>query len=339
MTWRFQPAAVAFEDLRSEWTRLAQMQGSHPLLDVEFVGTLLRYFGKPDVLVGARTDSGRPGVVLVVKKAPGIWETFQPSQAPLGLILFGHQDDTGNDLLDLLAGLPGYALQFGVMQQDSQYAAAPPTLSGKRFERLPHIRTPRLQLQGTFEEYWASRSKKLRENLRRYRRRLEGQGHRLEFVACRAAEQMAACIREYGRLESGGWKGKEGSAVSEENVQGAFYREVLERFCARGQGAVYQLLLDGKAVASRLTLSSNAMLVMLKTAYDEQYAQFAPGILLVEELLKHLYAEGQIRAIEFYGQVKEWHTHFTEESRELYHVNVFRHPCVAAVRKFAKGLR
>jgi len=63
------------------------------------------------------------------------------------------------------------------------------------------------------------------------------QGYKLELKGIRDPGQVAEAIREYGMLEAKGWKSREGTAVTADNAQGRFYREVFERFCARGEGA------------------------------------------------------------------------------------------------------
>jgi len=39
----------------------------------------------------------------------------------------------------------------------------------------------------------------------------------------------------YGILESAGWKGKSGTSIHPENIQGAFYDEVLQSFAPNRQ--------------------------------------------------------------------------------------------------------
>jgi Acetyltransferase (GNAT) domain len=339
MTWVFRPATDCFQESISEWDALNQSIHNHILLDSGFVSLLLRHFGGHDIWYGRSTAPLDMGAILVVKKAPGIWETFQPSQAPLGPLLLSSCERIQDSLRELMAGLPGLALQFAATQLDPDFTTLPPSLAGDLVEYLPHLRTPRLILRGSAQEYWAGRKKKLRENLSRYRRRLEAAGHRLQFTVLRQSADVAAGMREYSRLESTGWKGKDGSAVTFENEQGTFYREVLEYFCGRSEGMICQLYAGDKVIASRLALVRNGMMVMLKTAYDEGFASYAPGMLLMQELVSHLYAERQIKTIEFYGKVNEWHTHWTEDFREIYHLNFFRKKWVGKARALATRLR
>ena len=94
------------------------------------------------------------------------------------------------------------------------------------------------------------RGTNLRHNLARRRRRMDEQKISLELKIHREPENVKECIGEFGRLESKGWKGKDGTAIHEDNAQGRFYREMLEAFCERGEGVIFQWCLDGKVAAS-----------------------------------------------------------------------------------------
>ena len=336
MSWTFQLASKTFESLRNEWDALNRNESDHILLDSCFVGPLLHHFGDHRTLLGIQNGGSHPGMVLVSQKRMGVGETIQLSQAPIGLILLGGADKAGEELLRITRQLPGFALQFSVLQQDPDHTSFPLPESPSHVESLEYIRTARITLPAKFEEYWKSRGTNLRHNLARRRRRLAEKGYSLELHALRQPEQVAEAIREFGKLEAKGWKGREGTAVAEGNVQGHFYREVFEGFCARGQGVIYQLKLNGQIAASDLCLVHNGMMVILKTAYDEELNDFSPAFLMREEEMKELCAAGSMRLIEFYGRVMEWHMRWTDEIRTLYHLTCYRHPWVRQLRKIAK---
>jgi hypothetical protein len=137
-------------------------------------------------------------------------------------------------------------------------------------------------------------------------------------------------------LESTGWKGEEGSAVASDNVQGRFYREMLEIFCNRGEAVIYRLRLNGKTVASDLCLERGGTLVILKTAYDENVQGLSLGLLLHQGIFQSVFEEGKIKVIEFYGRLRDWHTKWTNEIRTMYHINFYRSAWVPKARKILK---
>ncbi len=337
MSWTFQPALTAIGGVRKDWEALNRSR--HILLDPGFVEPLVRHFGNADLVLGAGHNGTKSWLTLLTRKGTGLWETFQPSQSPLGLIVTSDPDASGEQLLEATKRLPGYALQLSIMQQDPDYTSFPPVSGRAEFQYMDYIRTARLPLEGTFEAYWSSRGSNLRHNLARRGRRMKENGLSAELIAFEKPEEVAEAIREYGRLESLGWKGKNGTAVSENNAQGRFYRDVFEHFCSLGEATIYQYRLNGKVAASDLCLRRDSMMIVLKTAYDEELDEFSPALQMRRDITEQLFAGQQVRVVEFYGRVMDWHTRWTDQVRTMYHVNCFRHPWVENVKKVVKKFR
>jgi hypothetical protein len=325
MSWRFYNALQSFSFFSNEWDRINRERGNHILLDSRFVGPLVRYFGSEKTLLAIREKIDQPAVALVECARPGFWQTFQPSQGPLGAILLGGNGyDPAESIRELIHDLPGYAIGFSVTQQDPDFTCFGNLNRALPTETLDYIQTPRLTISGTYEAYWRERSKNLSHNLSRQRRRLTEQGSSLELVAHRGCDAVAGAIQEYGLLESNGWKGEEDSAVAADNVQGRFYREMLESFCSGHEAVIYRLRLNGKTVASDLCLERDGTLVILKTAYDESVQGLSLGLLLHQEIFQAVFDDGKTQTIEFYGRLRDWHTKWTNEIRTMYHINFYR---------------
>jgi hypothetical protein len=339
MTWSFHPALDAFHQLRDRWDALNLAQNNHILLDSGFVAALLRHFASRDVVLGINEDASNPAIALMERKAPGIWETFQPYCAPLGPILYGAGESGRENLVSLMRSLPGYTLQLGVLQQDPDCSGFSALTGCDWIEKSDYIQTARIPLEGTFQEYWAGREGRLRKNNDRLRRRMAEQGLRLDFTVIRDPGDVEDAIRELGRLESKGWKAKEGTAVSVDNAQGRFYQAVFEDFCARGEGIIYQLRIDGHVVATDICVVRGEMIVLLKTAYDEDWSVYSPAFLLREDIVRDLYSGGRVRSFEFYGPLMDYQLRWTRNIRTLYHLTCFRHRWVRSARDFAKRIR
>lgn len=335
MAWQFQSASVTFHEHRERWDKLNAERGAHILLDSLFVECVLRHFGEPDVLLGVQSE-GPGAMALVRRKSPALWETFQPSQAPLGLIVAGQSLGIPEASHSLLGSLPGYALQVSLLHLDPDYLALPATNGSGSIEKLDYIRTARIPLRGTFEDYWQSREGRLRKNNDRLRRRIAEKGLKLEFVTVSDPAGIAEAIREYGVLESTGWKAQQGTAVTADNVQGKFYRDLLESFCTRGEGAIYQLRIDGKIAASDICLMRDKTIVLLKTSYDEAFSVYSPAFLMREDVVRQLYAQGVVKNYEFYGPLMDYQLRWTDDVRTLYHLTCYRHSWVKTFRKLAK---
>jgi len=339
MTWSFHPALDVFHQYRDQWDALNLAQNNHILLDSGFVAALLHNFPSRNVILGINDDSRNPAMALMERKAPGVWETFQRYCAPLGLILYGAGVSAEENLVSLMRSLPGYTIQLGVLQQDPDCSGLSLGNGCDWVEKLDYIQTARIPLDGTFEEYWAAREGRLRKNNDRLRRRMAEKGLRLDFTIIRDPAGVGEAIAEFGRLEAKGWKAKEGTAVSVDNDQGRFYRALLEDFCARGEGVIYQLLIDGQVVAMDICVTRGEMLVLLKTAYDEDLSVYSPAFLLREDIIRELFSGGQVRNFEFYGPLAEYQLRWTRDIRTLYHLTCFRHRWVRSARDLVKRMR
>lgn len=337
--WELHPAKECFAELSKDWDALNQIRGNHVLLDSRFVACSLHHFGCRDLLLATSKNAGGTGIALLRKNKPGFWETFTPSQAPLGFILLSQSDVKGEMVRGLLGTLPGFAMQLALLSQDAESSPWFPVREDSGLEILEIMQTGRVRLEGTFEDYWQSRSSNLRHNLARQRRRLKEQGRRLELVTHKNTDAIAACIGEFGRLESSGWKAELGTAVSKNNVQGRFYRDLFEQFSISEESVIFQLLLDGKVVATDLCLQRAGMLIVLKTTYDESLNHISAALLMREDIVRQLYLEHECRVIEFFGPAKEWHTKWTGDFRPMYHINCHRNAMVSGIRKMIRSVR
>jgi hypothetical protein len=335
MAWHFCSARGGFDARATEWDRLNARLCDHVLLDSRFVAPLVRHFATDRTLLAASTDPSAVGMLLLEEARPGVWSTFQPSQAPLGLALLPPGPRLLLALDDLIRALPGWAVSLSILQQDPQCSPLQSLPREWRVAQVPYITTGRITLAGTFEDYWRRRSGDLRSDVAGRRRRLERRQMRCGFVVDQDGRNARRWLAEYGRLEESGWKGRAGTAVTADNTQGRFYAETLER-CTR-DARCFRLTFDDHTVAAQLAVHRDGTMVFLKTAYDEAFREFAPGLLLTHDIIRFLFAEGRARRFEIYGRADEgWTTKWIEETREMYHVELFRNWVVAAA---ARGLR
>jgi CelD/BcsL family acetyltransferase involved in cellulose biosynthesis len=341
MSWHVVPARD-FALHAGRWQRLHAAGAASPLLAADFVGALLNAFGTGRELLAWRadaTDANEAEVMTIVTPGRlGTWNTFQPAQAPVGLWLQRDARSPERLVPELLRALPGIALMLGVTECDPMLLARPQ--DGAGVHTADYIQTARITLAGSFDEYWNGRGKNLRSNLKKQRKRLAQDGIATRLEILRAPEQMAAAVADYGRLETTGWKGTEGTAVDAGNDQGRFYRAMLEAFARRGAASVYRYWLGERLAAMDLCVEGGGCIVILKTAYDESLGpQLSPALLMREEACRGLFDEARakgLQRIEFYGRVMEWHTRWTDEIRTMYHLNGYRWPALGRLHALAR---
>lgn len=134
--------------------------------------------------------------------------------------------------------------------------------------------------------YWATRSKKLRHNMSRLRRRLEETGD----CAVRWLEDPAEIERAIDAMLE--WKarwarerGLNADVFGTQAFRG-FLLDMVERPVRCGRLRLMALMIDNQPVAVSLAAIDKTRLEGLITTYDPAYATFSPGSLLLTETLQ-----------------------------------------------------
>jgi CelD/BcsL family acetyltransferase involved in cellulose biosynthesis len=127
---------------------------------------------------------------------------------------------------------------------------------------------------------------RLRE-LRRSGRRLADLGALL-FTTATEPPAVAKAIEDFLALEASGWKGTAGTAAARHGNISGFMAAAVRVLAAEGKATVDRISLDGCVIAAAITLRSAGAAWYWKTAYDETFARYAPGILLTMALTERL---------------------------------------------------
>jgi len=128
---------------------------------------------------------------------------------------------------------------------------------------------------------------KKRKELRRQAKRLDELG-KVTFGHQTDARCLEQWIDEFLRLEKTGWKGLGGSALDSDGQTRKFFREALIGAAQAGQLERHDIRLEGTPLAMLVNFHSGRGSFSFKTAFDEAFSRFSPGVLLQLENLKIL---------------------------------------------------
>jgi CelD/BcsL family acetyltransferase involved in cellulose biosynthesis len=117
------------------------------------------------------------------------------------------------------------------------------------------------------------------KELRRYVRRLGDVGALL-FTTATEPETVAAAIEDFFALETRGWKGRAGTAAALHDDIRGFISAAVAGLAAEGKVAVNRIFIDGRAIAVTITLRNADTAWFWKIVYDENFAQYSPGVVL-----------------------------------------------------------
>lgn len=331
MIWKLCPC-TDFSLHKDIWDNINSSSSNTALLHTDFVDTILAHFGHNNIVLAILYSDDQPvAISLLEKQRPGTWSTFQPSQAPIGMWNSIKSLSLDHALSALAKKLHGLPLIVSVTQQDPDLFSQPSSTGHIR--TIDYIRTARVVATGTFDEYWSKRGKNLRHNMKRQRNRLERENVITRLETITDSKDIAKAIRDYGVLESAGWKSTRGSAIHSENTQGHFYTDLLSRFCLRNRGCVYKYWYNDELVAMDLCIQHNSVFIILKTTYDETQKKSSPALLMRQEYFQEIFLNDSINTIEFYGRVMSWHEKWSDEFRTMYHINYYRWPILSHLHK------
>ena len=141
-------------------------------------------------------------------------------------------------------------------------------------------------------------SGQLRRQLRRNERRLAALG--TKAIALRPGQAIGDEIERFLRLEASGWKGRQGGALASSAANLRFGREVLGEAHKRGRLHIVGMDCGGAPVARRLSLLAGEGSYAFKTAYDEDYAAYSPGVLAEALSLRDFHELPRVRWMDSY---------------------------------------
>lgn len=119
--------------------------------------------------------------------------------------------------------------------------------------------------------------------LQRQWRKLETEGE-LSYHVARQPSEIRLRMEQFLLLEAAGWKGRGRTAMINDRYRAAFAREAITNLAETDGVRIHTLDLDGKAIASMIVFLTGGEAYTWKTAYDEAFARFSPGKLLVAQL-------------------------------------------------------
>ncbi|WP_210485787.1 GNAT family N-acetyltransferase [Microvirga antarctica] len=149
-----------------------------------------------------------------------------------------------------------------------------------------------LAVDGDAEAYFAE-LKKLRSNLRRFRKKLDGRGT-VTVELLRGEDATEAFLPEFIALEASGWKGRNGTSIADNPRVVAFYETLVTNFARQGRWEWHTIRVDGRLIAAQMGARCGSGLMLPKYSFDEDFAEFRPGSLLTGEVLRDAFARGEI---------------------------------------------
>lgn len=204
--------------------------------------------------------------------------------------------------------------------------------------REPHLVSPIVVLDGSYDDYLRRIPKSLRKDTVRRRRKLEAE-QSVDLVLLVSPADVDAELTAGFAVEARSWKGRRGTAIVSNGATERFYRELGRVFAASGRLRLSQLLADGRGIAFDFCLVDGGRLWSLKFGFDEAFGRYGPGNVLTLAELERCYEVG-LEAFELLGDAEPWKSRFADDARELVNVRIYRRRPVPLARyAYRRALR
>ena len=304
------------DPLEDEWDGLAGRASAHPFLRPGWFRAWWRAFGEGTPLIVALRRDGRLAAVMPLSRSGGRLESptnwHTPEFGPLA-----EDGDAARHLAEALFTYTGRSIRLSFLDGDDPGVRECLTAADRvGYRVLTRVleRSPYVPTDGDWSSYESSRPKHLLTELRRRRRRLEEQG-KLSVVSEDGRERLEELLEDGFRVEASGWKAERGTAILSDPRVREFYTEVARWAAAKGWLRLTFLRLDDRPLAFQYIVEDGDRIYHLKGGYDPDYAKFAPGTLLIHEILARAFADG-VRSYEFLGDEDAFKLEWTSQVRE-----------------------
>lgn len=262
------------------------------------------------------------------------WTTTANGTTPLTSFLAVDESARTRLVDEILAHSPGQLELRGLLTSD-------PCLhelvdAGRRAGRWivegPLEASPTVDTTGSFTEYHARLSRKVRRETGRLRRKAEAE-HRLELAPLAVPDDVGTELEAALALEARGWKGRDGTAAVSRPDTARFFRTLARNFHAIGGLRISTLTLDGELAAMGIGIVHSRRLFTLRVAYEERHRHLGPGFMLLVATIERC-CDTELAAYEFCGSSEEYERRFATGEHIHRHVRMYG-PSFAGAARYA----
>lgn len=222
----------------------------------------------------------------------------------------------------VLAGGEADALALPALPVDSELFAAFASLGGplERQRFVPAWSRRRLALPPSFDDFLASRSRKIRAGIRYDAKRLlDALGEELSVEIVRDASTFDALVHDLDEVAASTYQRALGAGFADTPERRALLRVGLEH----GWTRPYVLRHRGEAIAYWLCSVHRGTITLNATGYRPEYAPYRVGVYLLMRVIEDACDDPELSVLDFGPGRSAYKRHFSGESYEELNVLVF----------------
>ena len=166
-----------------------------------------------------------------------------------------------------------------------------------------------------WEQYCASLSTRMKKKLAEAHAKSERDYGAVQFTrTAPTPDQTDKALSLLVEVEAGGWKARQGSALSTRPELLGFFRRYARRAAASGRLRLCVLRIGEVTAAVELGVEAYGRMWSLKVAYDERLAAVVPGVQMTHASIGAAFAAG-LNAYEFLGSAEPWQERWHPQRR------------------------
>ena len=155
-----------------------------------------------------------------------------------------------------------------------------------------------LRVSGSFDQWMAHNfANKRRKEFKRLRNRLTEMGE-LKLETLNPNSDFTIFVEDFVQLEAQGWKGQRGTALGIEKDKISTFQQICAGLHHTGRLRFWVLRFNNKPIAALFGVVSGTEAQIIKIAYDETFAKFSPGVLLVLDATQAFFAEPGVELVD-----------------------------------------
>ncbi|MEZ5550301.1 MAG: GNAT family N-acetyltransferase [Pseudomonadales bacterium] len=181
---------------------------------------------------------------------------------------------------------------------------------------------PKLELSGTWPDYYASMSSQRRYDYRRSNRRLKEGGLITVDFERPSVDSLEKSLLDAFSVESRSWKSTSGTAILQSESMQRFLELIACRYALNNELVLGFLRVSGYPVAMQIGVLNRNRYWILKIGYDSEWARASPGNYLMTEAIRFAFDQG-LDGVEFLGSSEPWLRAWTTDAHEFHNVLYF----------------
>lgn len=176
-----------------------------------------------------------------------------------------------------------------------------PLMQVSRFERASITSNMNIEKQGTLSAPDQSLSASRKKSLRRTRNSLSKRGDvTIERLSRDTNHEVDLhnWIQDFLRMENTGWKKEQGSSILSSATETHLYQKMIVSASHANALTFSRLCLDGKPISYTLDIGIPPDGYCVKSAIDQAYRKYSPGVLMEYETLKYYHQDGNFSRLD-----------------------------------------